>query len=125
MDAFDRSTDREGSLGTHGYLHGFQAKASPGDPPDPLNSPIDRPTPSTPTTPTTAARAGPLAAAGKNTPEVGPNEYVPAGLTRAQWAEIKAADAAKKANKKPRKTKVEVRADDGITVSSGVGRIFI
>lgn len=56
---------------------------------------------------------------------MGPNEYVPAGLTRAQWAEIKAADAAKKANKKPRKTKVEVRADDGITASSGVGGILI
>jgi hypothetical protein len=58
--------------------------------------------------PATSARATTtaLSAAGK-TPEVGPNEYVPAGLTRAQWAEIKAKDAAKKANKKEKKTKVE------------------
>lgn len=59
--------------------------------------------------PATSARstATALSAAGNNVPEVGPNEYVPAGLTRAQWAEIKAKDAAKKANKKEKKTKVE------------------
>lgn len=34
---------------------------------------------------------------------------MPAGLTRQQWAEIKAADAAKAAKRKPRKEKVEVR----------------
>lgn len=49
------------------------------------------------------SRAGPLAAAGKGTPEVGQNEYVPSGLTRQQWAEIKAAEAAKKAQKKGKK----------------------
>eukprot|EP00624_Nannochloropsis_granulata_P003036 evm.model.NODE_2531_length_39259_cov_31.881454.3 len=54
-----------------------------------------------------ASRAGPLAAAGKDAGSVGPNEYVPAGLTRAQWAEIKAKDAAKKATKKAKPAKVE------------------
>jgi len=55
-----------------------------------------------------ASLAGPLAAAGKDAGgSVGPNEYVPAGLTRAQWAEIKAKDAAKKGTKKAKPTKVE------------------
>lgn len=72
-----------------------------------LTLPIPIPTP--PLSSSSAARAGPLAAAGKNTPEVGKDEYVPAGLTRQQWAEIKAADAAKAAKRKPRKEKVEVR----------------
>jgi len=54
-----------------------------------------------------ASRVGPLAAADKDAGAVGPNEYVPAGLTRAQWAEIKAKDAAKKATKKAKPAKVE------------------
>lgn len=58
-----------------------------------------------------SSRAGPLAAAGagkdSGAASVGPNEYVPAGLTRAQWAEIKAKDAAKKATKKTKPVKVE------------------
>jgi hypothetical protein len=36
-------------------------------------------------------------------PQVAPGEYVPDGMTRAQWAQIKAADAAKKAARKERK----------------------
>lgn len=48
-----------------------------------------------------AARAGALAAENKG--------YVPDGLTRAQWEAIQAEEAAKKAQKKPRKDKVEVR----------------
>ncbi len=55
-----------------------------------------------------AARASTAVfAAGKDAGSVGSNEYVPAGLTRAQWAEIKAKDAAKKANKKAKPSKVE------------------
>jgi len=54
-----------------------------------------------------ASRVGPLAAADKDAGAVGPNEYVPAGLTRAQWAGIKAKDAAKKATKKAKPARVE------------------
>ena len=58
---------------------------------------------------TPAARTGPLAAAAKSSGDDSKGGYVPAGLTRAQWAEIQAADAAKKATKKEKPKKIEVR----------------